>query len=235
MGSYKTKVVISGDIIEVYDYENSVPYGYTDTKKGSSGRQVIASLEDQEKNREKVLSRARKNLRRIINSNVQKYSKFLTLTFKDNVQDLGVANYEFKKFILRVNYNYKIKLKYSVVIEFQERGAIHYHCVFYNLTQKIDVAILGDLWGNGFIRINAIDNVDNVGAYVCKYMTKVQDDRLKGKKMYFNSRGINKPQEIKDPVTVNTLVGALQKQSPTYENTFTNEYNSINYKQYNIK
>jgi len=157
------------------------------------------------------------------------------LTFKDNVTDLKSANYEFTKFIQRVNYNYKIKLKYSVVIEFQKRGAVHYHCVLYNLTEKINIKELSKIWGHGFIKINAIDKVDNVGAYVCKYMTKTDDDRLKGKKMYFNSRGINKPQEIKDLATVNAVLGSLQKQSPTYENTFSNDYNSINYKQYNIK
>ena len=219
----------------MYDYENSVLYGYKDNKKKSKGRQASASLEDQEKNREKTLSRARKDLRRIINSNIQKYSKFLTLTFKENITDPVVANYEFNKFIKRLNYNYKIKVKYSTVIEFQKRGAIHYHCFLYNLTDKIDVKELSKIWGNGFIKINAIDKVDNVGAYVCKYMTKTDDDRLKGRRMYFNSKGINKPQEIKDLATVNAVVGSLQKQSPTYENTFSNEYNSINYKQYNIK
>ena len=91
-----------------------------------------------------------------------------------------------------------------------------------------------DIWGNGFIKINAIDNVDNVGAYVCKYMTKVDDDRLKGRKMYFNSRNLNKPKEIKDNELIEVLTGSLINQSPKYENVFSNEYNDINYKQYII-
>lgn len=235
MGSYRKKVVVSGNVIEVYEYENDVLYGYKDTKKIVKGRQSVASAEDKEKNREKVLSRARKDLRRTINCNIQEYSKFLTLTFADNIKDLDLANYEFKKFILRLNYHYKIKVKYSAVIEFQKRGAIHYHVVLYNLTQKIDVGVFQDIWKQGFIKINSIKDVDNVGAYVCKYMTKTDDDRLLGRKMYFNSRGLNKPQEIKESDLVSALDGSLQNQTPKYENKFSNDYNSINYKQYIIK
>lgn len=235
MSSYIKKVVMSGNVIELYEYEKEVIYGYKDSKKKSKGRSSVANLENKEVNREKVLGRARRDLRRIINCNVEKYSKFLTLTFADNVQDLDFANNEFKKFVKRVNYHYGIKLKYSVVIEFQERGAVHYHALLYNLTQKLDLDKLSKIWGNGFIKVNSIKDVDNVGAYVCKYMTKTDDDRLLGRKMYFNSRGLNKPQEIKESAVVDALVGSLQQNSLTYENKFSNDYNSIQYKQYIIK
>lgn len=235
MGSYRRKIVLSGNVVEFYEYENDVIYGYKDTKKNTKGRKSVANDEDKEKNREKVLSRARKDLRRIINCNIQEYSKFLTLTFADNVQDLDKANYEFKKFILRLNYHYKIKVKYSVVIEFQKRGAVHYHAILYNLTDKLDLKVLQKIWGNGFIKVNSIKDVDNVGAYVCKYMIKTDDYRLLGRKMYFNSKGLDKPQEIKESSLVDALVGSLQDNSLTYENKFSNDYNSINYKQYIIK
>lgn len=235
MSFYDKKVIIAGNVIEVYEYEKSVHFGYKDTRKNSKGRGSIASADDKEKNREKVLSRARKDLRRIINCNIQKYSKFLTLTFKDNVQDLDYANNEFKNFIKRLNYHYGIKIKYTAVIEFQKRGAIHYHCILYNLVQKINVQELQEIWKHGFIKINSIDNVDNVGAYVCKYMTKTDDDRLLGRRMYFNSRGLNRPQEIKEPDLIAQLQRSLLNQALKYENTFVNDYNSINYRQYIIK
>lgn len=157
------------------------------------------------------------------------------MTFRDNIDDLDFANNEFKKFIKRLNYNFKIKVKYSCVIEFQKRGAIHYHVVLYNLKGKIDLDKLSLIWGHGFIKLNKIKGVDNVGAYVCKYMTKTDDKRLEGRKMYFNSRNLVKSIEIKDLNTVNALVGSLQNQSPKYENTFSNEYNTIQYMQYIIK
>lgn len=44
---------------------------------------------------------------------------------------------------------------------------------------------LENIWSNGFIKINAIDKVDNLGAYVIKYMTKDHaDERLQGLKAY---------------------------------------------------
>lgn len=127
---------------------------------------------------------------RLINSNPD-MNKFLTLTFSDNVSDLYYSNSEFLKFIHKVNYHVfhtkKRILKYLAVIEFQERGAIHYH-VICNLP-FVEHDKLSSLWKHGFISINRIkdsknDDIsidcDNVGAYVCKYMTKDNDDpRLK--------------------------------------------------------
>jgi hypothetical protein len=234
LGLYDKKAIIAGNQIEIYEYKESVIYGYKDIKKGSKGRQAVANDEDKEINREKVFKRARTNLRRLINANIESDSKFLTLTFKDNITDLDFANKEFKKFIMRLNYNFNIKTKYSCVVEFQKRGAIHYHVILYNLNGKIDLNKLSDIWGNGFIKLNKINGIDNVGAYICKYMTKTDDKRLEGRKMYFNSRNLNKPTEIKDSEIVDALVGSLQNQSPKYENTFTNEYNTINYRQYII-
>lgn len=234
MGSYRRKVIVSGKQIEVYEYENDVLYGYSDKKKTIRGRKSVANDEDKEINRDKVFKRARTDLRRLINCNIEEDSKFLTLTFKDNVVDLDYANNEFKKFIMRLNYNFKIKVKYSCVIEFQQRGAIHYHVILYNLRGKIDLSKLTCIWGHGFIKLNKIKGVDNVGAYVCKYMTKTDDKRLEGRKMYFNSRNLNKPVEIKEPEVVSAVESSLQNQVPKYENSFSNDYNTINYKQYII-
>lgn len=234
MASYNKRVVISGNQIEIYNYEKDVIFGYKDKKKDLKGRQSVASEEDREINRDKVFKRARTELRRLINSNVEEDSKFLTLTFKENVLDLDYANNEFKKFIKRLNYHFKIKVKYSCVVEFQKRGAIHYHVILYNLNGKINLNKLSEIWGNGFIKLNKIKGIDNVGAYICKYMTKSEDSRLEGRKMYFNSRNLNKPTEIKEPEIVEALVGSLQNQVPKYSNTFSNEYNTVSYSQYII-
>ena len=249
VNQYGTKVIQSGNVIEVYEYKNPVKTGFTGGKGGRKKGDIKS--ENTEENREKVLSRARRDLRRIVNANLEKYSKFLTLTFADDVQDISYANNEFKKFIKRFNYYLGYKVAYSGVIEFQNgkeyikngvkckgigRGTVHYHVIFYNTPQKLNFDVMTDIWGNGWIFLNVIDNVDNVGAYMCKYMTKCEDEkRLRGKKLYFNSRGLKKPQEVKEPELVKAVVSALQGQAPKYENTFVNEYNSIAYKQYIIE
>ncbi|MDK0672354.1 MAG: hypothetical protein E6096_16250 [Clostridium sp.] len=243
MGAYSYRAIISGDIVEIYTYDKVIPYGYTDTKrKGKKGRSAEASFEDKKINRSKVTNRARTDLTRLINTNYEKgSSRFITLTFRENMQDLKKANYEFKKFVQRFEYYLKYKLKYSVVVEFQKRGAIHYHTIFYNIPNKLDLPKCAEIWGQGSFNCKRIDRVKNVGAYMVKYMNKNSDDeRLVGQKMYFNSRNLKKPIEIKEPVSVIALVGSLQKQAPIYENEYDIEYsdsiqNHVIYKQYNIR
>lgn len=246
----KCKVVISGDIVEFYEYENGYDKGYTlsSHERLKRGRKKDFKSDDYEENRDKVLKRARRDLRRLINSNFGAWgddctTKFVTLTFKENVTDLKMANYEFKKFINRLNYSLynskKAILKYSVVPEFQKRGAVHYHVVFYNLP-FLKADLVSEIWGNGFIKINKIDNVDNLGAYVCKYMTKDNTDvRLEGSKCYFNSRGLFKPFELddsEDKKIIESLGDSLLHEQLRYSSEFENLYTGkISYKQYNLK
>jgi len=247
------KLVRSGDIIEIYEYTEGYLKGYelTLSEKLSIGRTKEKS-ENYEEHRKQALQRAKKNLRRLINANVNQYgkeftAKFLTLTFAENVQDILQAHYEFEKFIKRLNYycfnTKKAKLKYTCVVEFQKRGAIHYHVIIYNIPY-IKANIISDIWGNGFIKINKIDDIANVGAYVAEYLGNaekgqgydIKDDRLKGKKCYFSSRGLFQPEEITDKKIVETVVSALPKECLTYSAVFENEHlGNISYKQYNLK
>lgn len=248
------KIVQSGDVIEIYEYERGYLKGYelTHSEREKTGRKKGEISSNYEEHRKQVLQRAKKNLRRLINANVGQYgeeftAKFLTLTFKDNVTDLDKANYEFKKFIKRLNYycfgTKKANLKYTCVVEFQKRGAIHYHVIIYNMPY-VKANYIAKVWGNGFIKINKIDDVDNVGAYVAEYLGDaekgqghdVEDDRLQGKKSYFSSRGLFKPIEITNKEVVEQVATALPEEYLTYSATFENEnLGNITYKQYNLK
>jgi hypothetical protein len=235
--SYDKKLVVSGKIVEFYQYKDPVFYNHTFIPNPSGRGSPNVSTDDKVINREKVLNRAKRDLRRLINANVYMYSgfvpKFVTFTFSDNVKDLDYANYEWKKFIQRFKYYLDKDVKYVVVIEFQKRGAIHYHAIFFNIPY-VRSDILKNLWGNGFIKINKIDDVDNIGAYVTKYMTKdSNDNRLEGRKSYFCSRGLYKPIEIYDKNKIDGLLSHLSEKK-VYENVFENDYNTIIYKQYNM-
>ena len=245
------KIIISGDIVEVYEYERGYLKGY-EVKESPGGRIKDYESEDYQENRDKVLKRAKRDLRRLINANVGRYgnqftTKFITLTFGDNVTDLKVANYEFKKFRQKLNYlifdTKKQNLKYNVAIEFQERGAIHYHMIIYNMP-FVKHKVIEKTWGNGFVWINKVDQVDNVGAYVAEYLgdtnkgqgREIEDNRLKGQKCYFSSRGLYKPDEITDKKKVEALRKALPMEKETYSAEFNNEHmGNITYKQYNMK
>lgn len=188
------------------------------------------------------MQRARRDLRRIVNANVNQYgkdfkAKFVTLTFAEHITDLQSANIEFKKFIKRLNYKMfgtkKSNLKYTCVPEFTKKGRVHYHVIFYNLPY-IKADKLAEIWGQGFIKINKIDNCDNVGAYVSKYMTK-DNEHIKGKKSYFNSRNLIKPTEIIEKEMIESFRGFLSFENITYSATFENDYlGMITYNQYNF-
>ena len=233
---YNVKAVWSGSIVELYEYEKSIVKGETNNR---SGRSVKANEENKARHRKNTLARARRTVRRLINANVGKWGekpKFLTLTFAENVQDVKKANYEFKKFRQRLEYELKLKLKYVAVVEFTKKGRIHYHVVFFNLPY-IQSNVLESIWGNGFIKINAISHVDNVGAYVTKYMTKDNDDeRLRGGKSYFSSRGLYKPVERYLNEKEIAKVKDKLSHKKVYENRFDNEYvGNVLYTQYNLK
>lgn len=93
------------------------------------------------------------------------------------------------------------EFKYVAVIEFQKRGAIHYHMI--SDLPYVPAQYIANKWKQGNIKINKIKHVDNVGAYVTKYMTEDMDDkRLQGKKAYNHSQNNLKPLQLtswKDP------------------------------------
>lgn len=241
--AYNKKIIVSGNIVEVYDYEKTIFKG-----KSSSGGRHHTDSENTEKNREITLNRARKDIRRLINSNVGKYgemAKFVTLTFADNVTDVETANYEFKKYVKRLNYEVfnskKGILKYTAVPEVQKRGAIHYHCIFYNMpyvkhSQLLELWNVGNEVQKGSLNVKKIEHVDNIGAYVCKYLTKDTSSVFEGKKCYFNSRGLYKPEEIYKEKEVASFVEELTTSNDyklTYNSSYSNDYTgNIEYMQY---
>lgn len=247
----KNKVIISGNIIETYSYEKGYLKGYelSDVERAKKGRKKDSKSSEYVVNRGKVLQRARTRIRRLVNTNAGNYydsrgnrifAKFFTMTFGENIQDIKYANNEFKKFIKRLNYQVlgekKSVLKYTAVIEFQERGAIHYHVIFYNMP-FVRVNKLQEIWGNGFVKINAIDKVDNVGAYITKYMTKDNDDsRLQDEKCYFNSRDLKEPTIIDDTKEAEKVRTSLPLENLVYSCEFENEHTGlIKYHQFNSR
>lgn len=249
---YQTKYVVSGSVVERYTYEKNQFVGFEPKNKNGKNTKGLKS----EENRAISLGRSRKTVMRTINSNPC-LNKFLTLTFEENVTDLNYSNNELKKWIDRVNYQVfhtkKREMKYVAVIEFQKRGAVHYH-ILCNMPY-IDVNSLAKIWGHGFIKLNKIkgdkerfgsDECDNVGAYVCKYMTKDNDDdRLKSRKSYLMSQNLDKPQEIYVGIEEEDLLQQVYDLEPhwyckaydiNYSSVYTNEYTgTVLYNQFNLK
>lgn len=246
------KIILSGSTIEEYDYqERSISYDFIVPKQSRSRSKIIVVDEKsrlrKEESQKRSLHRTKSNLRRLVQANAWQWKKtdgtlyppiFVTFTFAENIQNIKKANKIFSNFIKRLNYRMKEEsdlLKYVVVIEFQKRGAIHYHTVFFNL-DFISKDALADLWGQGFIKIKAIENVDNTGAYLSKYMSKdFADGRLDGQKRYFPSRILQRPIEVKDQHRARLISNAIPKKYIVKEKEFESAYHGkVKYTQYKL-
>lgn len=233
---YRKITVLSDSIIEVKTYERLNTLGGGDTSDIEKG--TGANLDENYKDRQRI---RKTNVRQLVTCNFTEHSKFITLTFRENMIDVKQANYEFKKFIGKLTYFHEKKsFKYLAVIEFQQRGAVHYHMIAD--LDFVPASMLENLWGQGFIKINDISRVDNVGAYVVKYMNKdISDPRLQGLKAYNCSRGLSRPTELKswtmsDYQAVNEISEGLKEKTPVYSSQYTSDQSgTILYQQYNFK
>jgi len=154
--------------------------------------------------------------------------------------------YEFTKFIKRFNYEITgLKtsyLKYVAVVQFQERGAIHYHMIYFNLPFIDRVYdVLAELWTYGSRKLLSVDRAQNVGYYLCKYFTKnISDERLKARKCYFTSRDLVRPTIINIEEAVNEIEKGLKILLPDdfkpYHRSFDCDYlKHIDSDSYNLK
>ena len=94
------------------------------------------------------------------------------------------------------------------------------------------------IWKHGFVDIKPLSEIDNVGAYLIKYMTKdVSVEAFKGHKAYLCSKGLERPLELRgdDAMRVIEAYGLIDKKE-VFTNSYESEYlGTINYKEYNLK
>lgn len=258
MGKYR-KIVCCNNVLEVYEYEKEPslkhikdreddynPLDLEDTKLD------IESLKRTEERRKQTVRDARNTTRRLALMNFSSGDKFLTLTFdpkrtsEENLRSIDFVDAEFKKFIQRFNYRFDVKLKYIAVREFHKSGRLHLHmlCSFpFKFDGEEDIKhwerFIGEkVWKHGFVDIKVIDHVDNVGAYLIKYMTKnLSIELFKGKKVYLPSQGLERPLVYRgdEAERIIELYG-LDNKKEVFTNSYESEYlGTINYKEYNLK
>jgi len=242
---FKTKLIVSGTMAQVYLY--------TDTKWRNLTSKVVSAsppkdklidldavpLDKHLKSRGKSNIRARNDVMRLCRCNFTTMnSKFLTLTFKEPMTDISLANKEFGRFMQNLRRNVDGKpIKYLAVIEFQKNGSIHYHVLINMPYIKQDQ--LSKMWGMGGVTINRIQRVENLGLYVVKKMTVDDaDPRMFGKKSYLTSRNLTKPKEYTGK-QAEYILEQLQKENrkKAFSNTFKDRLtgNDIIYFEYNLE
>ena len=128
------------------------------------------------------VSQSLANLRDLLNANITDPSHCLwvTLTYKENMQDHKQLYQDFRKFHMRMCIFLKGKnlptYEYIVAMEPQARGAWHAHLVmiFPDQAPYIPNDTLANIWDHGFTKTKPLKDVDNVGLYLTAYLTDME-------------------------------------------------------------
>lgn len=193
------RLVLSGDSFELYEYERPYFFNRPPEKRGAK---MLREAPENAPRREDNLVKARARIRRLIAANVNAYAqkpKFITFTFAKNVTELKEAHLMWAEFTRKMREEFG-PLKYLAVVEFQKRGAIHYHVLYFNLPFRYGIkTLLQKTWGHGWVKLITVKHVKNLGAYVSKYLQKdIMDCRLWGEKAFFCSKGLRQPEQYRD-------------------------------------
>lgn len=194
-------VVVSGRNVEftqISNSKNNIKWRklknniYVDTETGEFIEKCKSDLKKYKNFNLKSIKQSIKYIRRVINCNFfgDFNERFITLTYADNMQDANILYKDFEKFIKRVKYFLRDNnLKYINIVEPQGRGAWHCHL----LLKSDNIAFLTDkicynLWGKGVTYSSALENIDNVGAYLSAYLTNTKDK--KGARLYMYKQNL---------------------------------------------
>jgi hypothetical protein len=263
IGNYN--LIISGNILEVYRY--AFPY-IKENHKEKGGRHE-GKIDDKrlEEYAIQSIGQTRNNMRRLINANFKEGDIFTTLTFENfvGIDDIKYASNEYNKFTKRFTRfakNNDIELKIITAIELTKKKCIHYHFIA-NVPIEIfegksrfekEELFQKKIWQHGFVEIKKIKSniksIDNVGAYLIKYLMK--GERL-GKNIHqcFHSRNLIKPIKVSTndnidvlkqydigeyPIDVKEIITELFNHVPRYTNEYLGEYQGkIEYWEWNTK
>ncbi|MCU7557358.1 rolling circle replication-associated protein [Macrococcus capreoli] len=252
---YNLKIIRTSSYVEVWEYEHEIASDYSLPQKEAEKKidtiSFEESTEEEQLNRLKGMAKTRQNakwtLLRLIDTNFDDKTSFLTLTTKENITNRNEFNKLFDKFITRLNYNVfglkKRIIKYIAVLERQNRGSWHAHILLFDFPYVPHHKLL-KIWKHGAVRINKVDvdSIDNRGRYVVKYFEKGIGQELldsMGKKSFYASRTIKKLDVTKTKSDADNI---FNDQEVIIENEFNAKYykdgefkdNKVIYKKYKI-
>lgn len=181
----EVKFTEMGNVLEIQYMSNRNTKASIQMLKGGNEYLHIATGEIKEVthhctryDQKKSLARTFSNIRSVINANITNvYNvRWITLTYAENMQDTKRLYKDFEKFNKRFrtycDKNSYGRAEYIVICEPQQRGAWHCHLLYIwdRKAPFIPNNELEKLWRHGFTRIEQLDNVDNVGAYLTAYL-----------------------------------------------------------------
>lgn len=132
---------------------------------------------------ENSLRKTFNRLRELINTNFAGLPNelFVTLTYRGELQtnDTKRVYEDFKNFMKRLKYAYKksTTIDYINVLEPHATGNFHMHVLIrFNDLESIYIpnSDLAEIWGHGFVTIQSLKGVDNIGAYLSAYLADIE-------------------------------------------------------------
>jgi len=258
-----TKIIRSGAIIEVYEYEKDLR-APRHRSQPQNRREGIKLIRPRSQN---SLRRARVAFRRLVQSNLVGDVPPALFTFTMyQVIPYAASSRIFTKFAARLRRVYGSEFRYIVVPEFQKRGAVHWHALFWGLPENLAckghferkgsykkfihecepgrqcerrTRHISRLWLRGFSDGLVTDGHPKLAGYLSKYLSKtMQDPRLRGKKAYYASHNFLRPMSS---ASSNEFIKSIYVNTvipnikPLQETEFMTEWlGKCNYKQYHL-
>ena len=244
---YNLKIVKSGKRLEVFKYSLPIKNGIeSKNKNGRKGKSEISDEQkklNKENRRKQTLYNSRNNIIRLISSN-QDLQMFITLTYKENIQDISLSKKHLKLLFKKLK-RYYGDIKYLYVFELQKRGAIHYHmltnlnllCDEFDIKtsksnhkksdqqKELENKFRNKFWKYGFVDIRNLksEGNSNIAKYVASYLVQdLLDLEMNGNRIYgYSAKTLDKPKfeklETKD--NIESLI-----QLDNYDLKFVNSY-----------
>lgn len=208
-----TKAILYGSYLETYHYERDPIISHGPRKGRQSGNDRAVVVNDGLDRVQSSASRTRRAdsakrtelaFGRILLANLDGVERpvLVTCTYAELKTDLRSARKDFFNFQKRARNVFGRQFRYAVVVEFQKRGAVHFHALCWGIPESVvrserSTRLVANLWGYGFVDLVQTDGSHKLAFYLTKYLAKAHDDpRLFGMCCYSASRSLVRPQVI---------------------------------------
>jgi len=217
------KVITYGNNLEIYQYEES-PKGTGRRPRKPEGTDRVSDLpvyrasqqEKQERQQAKRKDNARRAgmaFRRLVSANLSESDVpvLFSFTYAENITDPARARKDFNSFARAIRSQLKNEIRYICVAEFQKRGVIHLHALFWGIPDVLvererSTRFFATLWKQGFIDLVKTDGNERISGYLSKYMSKsFADSRMYLKKAYISSQNCLRPKVDKNAIVLSYM------------------------------
>lgn len=174
-------MVVNVNVAKNYDYVNKsislvVKKYKVDTQVNTIREKLIVSKPAV---RGRIAGLSVKSIRRLrlVLRNVTGFKNIITLTYPDIVFDITESKKHINAFLQKLR---REKIRYIWVMEFQSRGAVHYHIV---VDKYIDYKVVNDTWKkiikyNCYVRTEVKSIKKSVEQYLSNYMRKLKQKNV---------------------------------------------------------